>query len=1762
MVSLQVWPGIDPASVIISEENGVYSLAAQKEFPTVCVHETLITSGQWYYEVTIAQDVLAQIGWATVNFQPDSKQGIGVGDDGNSYAYDGFRCLRWHAGSKRWGERWKKGDVVGVALDLKSNQSNISFSINGIWPVTPAFTELEFSHGYIPVATVQTSEKQIGLKFAFSRSSLKYKPPRLWDHNWRCVSEGRILRYHTLHGNLRFKAPLEELNKFLQSKKGKECVSTPDEAGRLPIHWAVTYQASVECFRAVYKAYPKALGIRDMTGAPKGNAIEVPLWRMHRWTGLKELKAHKIGRPDTLAIFRNAGRDQDVLRAQGKTVGVIAHRTTVETGVRIGIYKLKDVSQVERDTYNAALSLIDIAKISAIRQTEPYYIVRANIEPDLDQIDRLETEGELKYSGNLPFHTAIEQGAEIKIIEELLQLYPDGAKLLNKDDDIPLGSILKMAKSFAATSNEGTLENETLSDEENPMLKKLENLVCKILDISPSAATVVDRAGWTQLHHAAKNMVPSSIIKALLVAYPEAAKVRDVDGDLPLQKAAAASEKISLDSFNAILEAYPEAAKEADNYGQLPLHRACMNKTSLFVCEALIKVFPGALETASNHTANMPLHDALEHHASQDVSIALLDAHLPATKHANKRNLLPLSSVMVNGSDTDVLLFEKILKAYPEGAKHKSTDGSVPLHEAMYKKLPFRITELLIEAYPEACAVVGGPNKSLPIHWAVYRSTEKVFEGEKVIKLLISKNKDGLKAKEKDGCIALHNALYGCSLELLKILLDEFPGGCYEKNSSGETPLHVAMKMSSRVLTPQMVTCLIKKGSEAVRSVDLLGNLPIHILAQNDRADSDVLKLLMEAYPESVTIPNHSAKTPLIVAAKAGNTKFAKTLLDAYPNTAQRKDPWTGMTCLHYACLSDTPSLDLIVSLLKLYPEAAKIEADKASKESLHVGGLTPLYLSISATTDTKIVTKLLEAYPEACNIQDTKNGLTPLHKAGTIEKKTDSDEYNILGICKLLSMHTSDAIRDKRSRRWKDICIGSQFEMVREWARALDTKFGRYKLDSNRPIYRSASCDVFFAKDIDPETPLNQKNVALKIMHVQENFEHEKKQRSEARLDGQYVVRVLRDHIYTLESENSVMLSDIEFEMLFDSLDLNGSGKLDVDEVFAMLKNAYGDGGSSAEISMERAKGLISKLDYKQDGALSKEEFKMLIKLDHELAKKISKGKAWAIPNEYCLVMPQAERNLLGAIMAENFAGRDILTVRKIAFDVATALQHMHEQNFVHGDIKPRNIVRVGERWKLIDLDAAVKVGEPIGRKYSGGYAPPEFIWQLLRRNDKTVSNRSIDDKIDECKMAIKEAVENSKYEKIGDLHAKLESLKNDKNVENSTSETDLLADPSFDIWSYGVLLFELFTGTDLFNRDKNSDNLVSKIEKNRVLRWSGLQINHGAQNYDQSCLVPFFGVSPKLRRTSHGAPSSPMNKPLSTLSVAVNGVSEERALEARSLCVACLNTKPKDRIKSMGDILSHPFFVERKSSIGNKALPEEDGCKWHFMISHYQATGGDQSNTLSLELEKRGWKVWYDNNMQNLTTEGMKEGVRCSAVFILFLSKDVFSRHFVKVEVLEALEQKKPFILVHETNQHHGAFDFSTGIKDGVDNDFQKIAEKIVNNIESIGWERRDFKRKAVLEKIEEYFDAREDHRMEMPKEENSVNNVREWLKESKIDPKTSETLEKVICEKIGCSNTAELAEFWDDNYLTEYIDPHLSTPITKKKFKKALHGIGVKI
>ncbi|ORY00767.1 SPRY-domain-containing protein [Basidiobolus meristosporus CBS 931.73] len=144
---------------------------------TMCV-----SSGTWYYEVQLVTSGIMQIGWATKSsiFRPD--EGVGVGDDDHSFAFDGCRKLAWSSGYPipyGSGDSWKEGDILGAYIDM--NFGVIRYFLNGVnLGVAFQFTDSQLEHfvvhedGFYPALSL-TSFQHVSINFG--QKPFRYPPP-------------------------------------------------------------------------------------------------------------------------------------------------------------------------------------------------------------------------------------------------------------------------------------------------------------------------------------------------------------------------------------------------------------------------------------------------------------------------------------------------------------------------------------------------------------------------------------------------------------------------------------------------------------------------------------------------------------------------------------------------------------------------------------------------------------------------------------------------------------------------------------------------------------------------------------------------------------------------------------------------------------------------------------------------------------------------------------------------------------------------------------------------------------------------------------------------------------------------------------------------------------------------------------------------------------------------------------------------------------------------------------------------------------------------------------------------------------------------------------------------------------------------------------------------------------------------------------------------------------------------------------------------
>ena len=224
---------------------------------------------------------------------------------------------------------------------------------------------------------------------------------------------------------------------------------------------------------------------------------------------------------------------------------------------------------------------------------------------------------------------------------------------------------------------------------------------------------------------------------------------------------------------------------------------------------------------------------------------------------------------------------------------------------------------------------------------------------------------------------------------------------------------------------------------------------------------------------------------------------------------------------------------------------------------------------------------------------------------------------------------------------------------------------------------------------------------------------------------------------------------------------------------------------------------------------------------------------------------MEAGERSLHSACASERIAAYEVDRVLWIFSEVARRVKTLHAAGRVHGDLKQRNILRVDtpgdlkqrnalrvdkrnryKKWILCDGDACARIGNPVGRKSSSGYFPPE--------------------------------------------------LARVKFAQSGGSELAKAA-PSFDVWSLGVILFELCAGRTLFNQDTSNDELVDTQDRARLCCWDTMT--------DEE-LAPVFAKPETTDKDPHVV------------------------IKAKDLIRWCLKGRPEDR-PTLPQILSHSLLT-----------------------------------------------------------------------------------------------------------------------------------------------------------------------------------------------------------------------------------------------------------
>ena len=197
----------------------------------------------------------------------------------------------------------------------------------------------------------------------------------------------------------------------------------------------------------------------------------------------------------------------------------------------------------------------------------------------------------------------------------------------------------------------------------------------------------------------------------------------------------------------------------------------------------------------------------------------------------------------------------------------------------------------------------------------------------------------------------------------------------------------------------------------------------------------------------------------------------------------------------------------------------------------------------------------------------------------------------------------------------------------------------------------------------------------------------------------------------------------------------------------------------------------------------------------------------------------------------------------------IAKSLRHLHEVGVVHGDVCLENCGKFDDKWKLLKTIGMQPIGKRFSSSWMGESSPPEAV-ELLRN---VVETRGLE-----------------------------------ATSRHVTFKGGFVAEPSIDVWAFGKLTFEVFTGEPLIQFDPEKETRHDNRALLVLVNWNEDDLRECIDIMKDS------GVS--------------------TLGI--------------DLVSHCLLPDPTERPASMDEILEHPFWkdMRRKTVMASRSRKQKN--------------------------------------------------------------------------------------------------------------------------------------------------------------------------------------------------------------------------------------------
>ncbi|KAI8551696.1 hypothetical protein RHMOL_Rhmol06G0206100 [Rhododendron molle] len=226
------------------------------------------------------------------------------------------------------------------------------------------------------------------------------------------------------------------------------------------------------------------------------------------------------------------------------------------------------------------------------------------------------------------------------------------------------------------------------------------------------------------------------------------------------------------------------------------------------------------------------------------------------------------------------------------------------------------------------------------------------------------------------GCVQLgpqkHTVLHiatSCGhYEIVKLLCKDLPFYVAEKNSKGDTPLHIAARAGDLLLVTLLTSCDLREGVLELENEE--GNTALHE-ALGHRHEK-VARILIDRNPNTSYSVNKEGKSVLYLAAEAGFVDLVKLLVDNPVGNCSVERRFRNRSAVHAALLGK--NIDVLRILWEKDQSSFHLRYDVEGRNSLHFSASIGFLEGVNF---------LLSKFCSATYQRD-KRGLFPIHTASS----------------------------------------------------------------------------------------------------------------------------------------------------------------------------------------------------------------------------------------------------------------------------------------------------------------------------------------------------------------------------------------------------------------------------------------------------------------------------------------------------------------------------------------------------------------------------------------------------------------------------------------------------------------------------------------------------------------------------------------------------------------------------------------------------------